>query len=81
MTRRDTLVMEDLGFDPSTMFTEEQIVKMRNMKAEGNLRSHRKCKIGKLLDVSDMPSVYERERKGVICLTKLGDKSLIDIGR
>jgi len=61
------LVMEDLGFNPKSMFTDEQIQKMRDMKAEGSLGSFGKCKFGKLPDYASFQSLYKRERN-VHCL-------------
>ena len=49
-----TLVMEDLGFDPAELFTEEQIEKMRSMKPRGQIRSGRLTSYVKIADRNDM---------------------------
>jgi hypothetical protein len=63
LTNKRRLVMEDLGFKPSSMFTEKQISKMRSMKAEGSLGSGGKSKFGTLPDVASFHCYYTRERK------------------
>ena len=38
MTNGRRLVMEDMGIDPKSIFTDEQVKKMRAMKPRGRIR-------------------------------------------